>query len=319
MSESHEPRPPKQPPLPPFVGGATAGQPVGGSGHCPAERAGPAHFDPSDETPTGGATIPPVQAGGSASFGLPEPEASSPATPTPPENEPAAETPMAIVDAFVFATPPEAETGRAELEEEGREGQPSDDASSGPRRVELPVGAESAPPAEQRPASPVERAESLDAAIEALWMGTDEDVAPAAGQRENTHDVQSLSPRIVETSQSTDHVISEMTSEMALGAPSMDTAAGEAFERAEYRSAGGMPPYPPQFAAMYAREQPGDWSDLNAAQETWRPGAVALATTLETLASRIRAGELRVRGYEPGLGEPAALAAALAALLGVRD
>ena len=42
------------------------------------------------------------------------------------------------------------------------------------------------------------------------------------------------------------------------------------------------------------------------------------AHALELLAQRVRAGELLLPGYDPRMGEPAALVAALAALLGVR-
>ncbi len=46
--------------------------------------------------------------------------------------------------------------------------------------------------------------------------------------------------------------------------------------------------------------------------------AEAAAKALEMLARRVRAGEISLVGYEPRLGEAATLAAALAALLGVR-
>ena len=48
------------------------------------------------------------------------------------------------------------------------------------------------------------------------------------------------------------------------------------------------------------------------------PGAEAAAHALEILARRVRAGELPLAGYEPRMGDAAALVAALAALLGVK-
>ncbi len=47
-------------------------------------------------------------------------------------------------------------------------------------------------------------------------------------------------------------------------------------------------------------------------------GSEAAARALELLAKRVRDGEISLAGYEPRLGDAAALAAALAALLGVR-
>lgn len=47
-------------------------------------------------------------------------------------------------------------------------------------------------------------------------------------------------------------------------------------------------------------------------------GSEAAAAALETLARRIRDGELPIPGYAPGMGDAAALAAALASLLGLR-
>jgi len=46
--------------------------------------------------------------------------------------------------------------------------------------------------------------------------------------------------------------------------------------------------------------------------------AEAAAQTLELLALRVRAGELPLTGYDPALGDAAALVSALAVLLGVR-
>ena len=47
-------------------------------------------------------------------------------------------------------------------------------------------------------------------------------------------------------------------------------------------------------------------------------GAVAAGMALEVLALRVREGELPLSGYDPSMGDAAALVAALAALLGVR-
>jgi hypothetical protein len=51
---------------------------------------------------------------------------------------------------------------------------------------------------------------------------------------------------------------------------------------------------------------------------TGKAGAEAAARALELLAGRVRDGEISLDGYEPRLGDAAVLAAALAALLGVR-
>ena len=67
-------------------------------------------------------------------------------------------------------------------------------------------------------------------------------------------------------------------------------------------------------------------TSVNSAIEPWadrarRSGdesAEAAARVLELLARRVRDGEISLAGYEPRLGDAAALAAALAALLGVR-
>ena len=59
------------------------------------------------------------------------------------------------------------------------------------------------------------------------------------------------------------------------------------------------------------------WAD-QARRQSETGGAEAAASVLESLARRVRDGELTLSGYSPDMGEPAALAAALAALLGVR-
>jgi hypothetical protein len=64
-------------------------------------------------------------------------------------------------------------------------------------------------------------------------------------------------------------------------------------------------------------------SDLAGAAREEMPGgeeatAEQAAHALELLAQRVRAGELLLPGYDPRMGEPAALVAALAAVLGVR-
>jgi hypothetical protein len=47
-------------------------------------------------------------------------------------------------------------------------------------------------------------------------------------------------------------------------------------------------------------------------------GPHSLADALEVVAKKIRAGEISSSGYEEGMGDAAALAAALAAVLGLR-
>lgn len=58
------------------------------------------------------------------------------------------------------------------------------------------------------------------------------------------------------------------------------------------------------------------WADR--ARRVGDESAEAAARALELLARRVRDGEISLAGYEPRLGDAAALAAALAALLGVR-
>lgn len=58
------------------------------------------------------------------------------------------------------------------------------------------------------------------------------------------------------------------------------------------------------------------WADR--ARRVGDESAEAAARALELLARRVREGEISLLGYEPRLGDAAALAAALAALLGVR-
>jgi hypothetical protein len=58
------------------------------------------------------------------------------------------------------------------------------------------------------------------------------------------------------------------------------------------------------------------WADR--ARRAGDESSEAAARTLEVLARRVRDGEISLAGYEPRLGDAAALAAALAALLGVR-
>ncbi|WP_411280614.1 hypothetical protein [Gemmatimonas sp.] len=58
------------------------------------------------------------------------------------------------------------------------------------------------------------------------------------------------------------------------------------------------------------------WADR--ARRAGEESAEAAAKALEVLARRVRDGEISLAGYEPRLGDAAALAAALAALLGVR-
>ncbi len=58
------------------------------------------------------------------------------------------------------------------------------------------------------------------------------------------------------------------------------------------------------------------WADR--ARRAGDESAEAAAKALEMLARRVRDGEISLAGYEPRLGDAAALAAALAALLGVR-
>ncbi len=58
------------------------------------------------------------------------------------------------------------------------------------------------------------------------------------------------------------------------------------------------------------------WADR--ARRTGDENTESAARALEVLARRVRDGEISLAGYEPRLGEAAAIAAALAALLGVR-
>ena len=58
------------------------------------------------------------------------------------------------------------------------------------------------------------------------------------------------------------------------------------------------------------------WADR--ARRSGDGNAETAARALEVLARRVRDGEVSLKGYEPRLGDAAALAAALAALLGVR-
>ena len=70
------------------------------------------------------------------------------------------------------------------------------------------------------------------------------------------------------------------------------------------------------FGASPAAELPGaEGEEMPGAEEATAEQA---ALALELLAQRVRAGELLLPGYDPRMGEPAALVAALAALLGVR-
>jgi hypothetical protein len=75
------------------------------------------------------------------------------------------------------------------------------------------------------------------------------------------------------------------------------------------------------FKAMAAVEPAPDLPTLEApSADATTPDATAeeAAHALEVLARRVRAGELMLPSYDPRMGEPAALVAALAALLGVR-
>ena len=75
--------------------------------------------------------------------------------------------------------------------------------------------------------------------------------------------------------------------------------------------------YQPVLNAMNSPAAAAEWTRLTAgtpAEGTPMP----LAEALEVLASRIRAGTLQASGYEPGMGDAAALTAALAAVLGVK-
>lgn len=68
--------------------------------------------------------------------------------------------------------------------------------------------------------------------------------------------------------------------------------------------------------AAHSRLEAGHAEADNSASEYAHTESAARA--LETLAQRVRSGELVVAGYAPELGDAAALAAALAALLGIR-
>ena len=135
--------------------------------------------------------------------------------------------------------------------------------------------------------------------------------------------------------------------------PFADAGAATAELTAELRAPDSAPPATSQSLAAASHSM---WSDddlldimptpvqLSPADATWSPGAPAqeagmhganarregsgspplmehresAARALEGLAHRIRSGELVLPGYVPELGDAAALAAALAALLGIR-
>ncbi len=69
-------------------------------------------------------------------------------------------------------------------------------------------------------------------------------------------------------------------------------------------------------AALGASHSIEPWADR--ARRSGNEDAEAAARALEVLARRVRDGDISLAGYEPRLGDAAALAAALAALLGVR-
>jgi hypothetical protein len=73
----------------------------------------------------------------------------------------------------------------------------------------------------------------------------------------------------------------------------------------------------PELRAMNTPETAAAWSRLTTGSEGGTP-PMPLAEALELLASRIRSGALEASGYEPGMGDAAALTAALAAVLGVK-
>jgi hypothetical protein len=70
------------------------------------------------------------------------------------------------------------------------------------------------------------------------------------------------------------------------------------------------------FQAMASAEPVGELSDSSV--PLTHATAEQAAHALEVLAQRVRAGELTLPGYDPRMGESAALVAALAAILGVR-
>lgn len=74
------------------------------------------------------------------------------------------------------------------------------------------------------------------------------------------------------------------------------------------------PAAPTPITASAAQIEP--WADR--ARRDANDGSEAAARALEVLAKRVRDGEISLAGYDPRLGDAAALAAALAALLGVR-
>ncbi len=74
------------------------------------------------------------------------------------------------------------------------------------------------------------------------------------------------------------------------------------------------------FADILPLREPGIAPDIDAESGGPSPtnSAAAAAEVLEQLAQRVRSGELVLPGYDQNLGDAAALAAALAALLGVK-
>lgn len=72
------------------------------------------------------------------------------------------------------------------------------------------------------------------------------------------------------------------------------------------------------FRAMAASQTPREWAASDRSEPAPEATAEEAAHALEVLARRVRAGELTLPSYDPRMGEPAALVAALAALLGVK-
>jgi hypothetical protein len=104
--------------------------------------------------------------------------------------------------------------------------------------------------------------------------------------------------------------------------PATDSAAAPAADLGEPRPAGySAPPrgYPAEAAPVYTLEAESEW--LASAHAAISPPVAAggdLASILESVAQRVRSGELPVPGFASHMSEEAALAALLAALLATR-
>ncbi len=101
----------------------------------------------------------------------------------------------------------------------------------------------------------------------------------------------------------------------AAPAPSPREQPGADWQSFDWGSAGRLGTAPPDAAAEAWAST--DWSEPAGGKETRQSAAEALARALDQISRRIRAGELSVPGPET-VQDDAAIAATLAALLGIR-